>query len=135
MSTRKFSRVNFRIAATVSISTGQFQGEVQNLSLNGMFLATGEQLPVGATAKIDISLSGIDPEISVQVAAAVSRVTENGIAFTFDKTDLDSYTHLKNIVSYNTDDADQIIEEMKHAIDEKFAGAQTVEPSTRKTTP
>lgn len=135
MSTRKFSRVNFRIAATVSATIGQFQGEVQNLSLNGMFLSTGEQLPVGTPAEIRISLSGIDPEISVQVAATVSRVTGDGIAFTFDKTDLDSYTHLKNIVSYNTDDADQIIEEMKNSIDEKFAGTQPVELPTRTTTP
>ncbi len=135
MSTRKFSRVNFRIAATVSTTAGEFQGEVQNLSLNGMFLATGEQMPVGAPAEIGISLSGIDPEISVQVAATVTRVTDSGIGFIFGKIDLDSYTHLKNIVSYNTDDADQIIEEMKHSIDEKFTGAQPVEPPTRKTTP
>jgi hypothetical protein len=35
--------------------------------------------------------------------------------------DLDSYTHLKNIVAYNIDDAEKVIEEIHLSIDEKLA--------------
>jgi len=121
MSTRKFSRVNFQVAATVKAAARHFHGEVDNLSMSGMFMVTGEQLQPGETVDISIILNGVTPEINVRITGKVSRIAENGIGFTFEKTDLDSYTHLKNIVSYNTDDADKITEEIQHAIDEKIA--------------
>jgi len=34
---------------------------------------------------------------------------------------LDSWTHLKNIIAYNIDDAEKVMEEIGHSIDEKFA--------------
>jgi hypothetical protein len=123
MSTRKFSRVHFQVDATVTASDRRFCGEVENLSMNGMFMVTGEQLQPGEPVNIAITLSGVSPEIQVRISGTVSRIVENGIGFTFEKTDLDSYTHLKNIVAYNTDDADKILEEIHHAIDEKTAAA------------
>jgi hypothetical protein len=121
MNTRKFSRVKFQAAATVSAATHRFQGEVDNLSMNGMFMVTSEQLQPGEAVDISIILNGASPEISVRITGKVSRIGENGIGFSFEKTDLDSYTHLKNIVSYNIDDADKITEEIHHAIDDKIA--------------
>jgi len=35
--------------------------------------------------------------------------------------DLDSYMHLKNIIAYNSDDAEKVMDEIGHSIDEKFA--------------
>lgn len=121
MSTRKFSRVKFQVDASVTAATHQFHGEVENLSMNGMFMVTGEQVQLGEPVNISIILNGASPEINVRITGKVSRIGENGIGFTFEKTDLDSYTHLKNIVAYNTDDADKIMEEIHQAIDEKIA--------------
>jgi len=121
MSTRKFSRVNFQVAATVKTAAQQFHGEVGNLSMNGMFMVTGEQLQPGEAVEISILLNGTSPAIDIQVSGTVSRLVENGIGFTFEKIDIDSYRHLKNIVAYNIDDADKIMEEIHHAIDEKIA--------------
>jgi len=121
MNIRKFSRVNFQVAAVVKAAAHQFHGEVDNLSMSGMFMVTGEQLQLGETVDISIILNGSSPEINVHITGKVSRIGENGIGFTFEKTDLDSYTHLKNIVSYNIDDADKITDEIHNAIDEKIA--------------
>lgn len=121
MSTRKFSRVSFNVGATVKIADRQFQGAVQNLSMTGMFLVTGEQLNDGEMAEITIILTGTFPEITVNFNGIVSRLTENGAGFTFEKMDLDSYMHLKNIIAYNIDDAEKVMEEIGHSIDEKFA--------------
>lgn len=121
MSTRKFSRVNFKIDATVMAAGHKFHGQVENLSMRGMFIVTNERLQPEEQVDISIILSGVVPEINVRVSGKVSRIVENGIGFIFEKTDLDSYTHLKNIVSYNIDDADKIREEIHHAIDEKIA--------------
>lgn len=121
MSTRKFSRVNFHVGATVRIAGRQFQGAVQNLSMTGMFLVTNEQLADGETAEITIVLTGTFPEISVNFNGVVTRIAEDGVGFTFEKMDLDSYMHLKNIIAYNIDDAEKVMEEIGLSIDEKFA--------------
>lgn len=121
MSIRKFSRVQFNVGATIKIADRQFQGAVENLSMTGMFLITSEQLTEGDRAEITIVLSGILPEISVGFNGIVTRITEDGVGFTFDKMDLDTYVHLKNIIAYNIDDAEKVLEEISHSIDEKLA--------------
>jgi hypothetical protein len=57
----------------------------------------------------------------VNISGKVCRIVDNGIGFSFEKTDLDSYKHLKNIVTYNIDDAEKVLEEIHQAIDEKIA--------------
>ena len=124
MSTRKFSRVPFRVAATIKTLERQFQGNVENLSMRGMFLVTDERLSMGDQADITMVLSGTSPELSMTFSGTVSRVADNGLGFFFDKIDLDSYTHLKNIIAYNIDDAEKVMEEIYHSIDEKLAPAK-----------
>lgn len=121
MNTRKFSRVRFRVSATITASERQFKGNVENLSMNGMLLVTGERLEVGEPVEITIALTGSDPEISVCFNGKVCRITESGLGFTFEKIELDSYTHLKNIISYNMPDSEKVMEEIYSAMDEKLA--------------
>ena len=121
MSTRKFSRVQFNVGANIKIADRQFHGEVENLSMTGLFLVTNEQIACGEIADITIVLTGTLPEIAVNFNGVVSRITDDGVGFTFEKMDLDSYTHLKNIIAYNIDDAEKVMEEIGHSIDEKFA--------------
>ena len=121
MSTRKFSRVQFNVGATVRVADRQFHGAVENLSMAGMSLVTNEKLAGGETADITIVLTGAIPEIAVNFNGVVTRIAENGVGFTFEKMDLDSYMHLKNIIAYNIDDAEKVMEEIGHSIDEKFA--------------
>ncbi|ABL01131.1 PilZ domain-containing protein [Pelobacter propionicus] len=121
MNTRKFSRVRFRVNATVRTAERQFQGSVENLSMNGMFLVTGEQIATGEAVEISIQLTGSEPEIEVNLSGRACRLTEDGIGFTFEQIELDSYTHLKNIISYNMKDSEKVMEEIYHAMDEKLA--------------
>lgn len=124
MSTRQFSRVPFRMAAIIRSEERQFQGNVENLSMRGMFLVTDERLPVGDTVEIAMVLSGTSPEVSIEFSGKVCRVSDDGLGFTFEKIDLDSYTHLKNIIAYNIDDAEKVMEEIYHSIDAKLAAEQ-----------
>ncbi len=120
MNTRKSSRVRFNVGATIRIAGRQFQGAVENLSMTGMFLVTNEQLPDGETAEITIVL-GAPPGVEVNFTGVVARIAENGIGFAFEKMALDSYMHLKNIIAYNIDDAEKVMEEISHYKDEKVA--------------
>ena len=121
MSTRKFSRVNFKVSASIKTADRQFQGLVENLSMNGMFLDTRERLETGQAVEIALSLTGSVPEIGVLFSGRVIRVTDDGLGFIFEKIDLDSYTHLKNIIAYNIDESEKVLEEIHHSIDEKLA--------------
>jgi c-di-GMP-binding flagellar brake protein YcgR len=121
MSTRKFSRVSFKVDATIKTAKRQFHGDVKDLSMGGMFMLTNERLQQGDPVDISIILTAASPVICVNVSGEVSRIDENGVGFTFKKMDLDSYTHLKNIVAFNIDDAEKVREEIQHSIDEKLA--------------
>jgi hypothetical protein len=121
MSTRKFSRVRFCVDATIKAAERQFNGGVENLSMSGMFLVTDERLSLDDQVDITIGLTGTSPQISVNFSGTVSRINDNGLAFTFHKIDLDSYTHLKNIIAYNIDDSEKVMDEIHHSIDEKLA--------------
>ena len=89
-----------------------------------MFLITNEHLAEGEAADITFVFTGTLPEITVNFNGIVTRIAENGIGFTFEKMDLDSYMHLKNIIAYNIDDSQKVMEEIGHLIDEKFASGK-----------
>ncbi len=121
MSTRKFSRVPFHVTVTATVEGRSFQGKVSNLSMNGLFLETSEKLPDGEAADLVITLEGTDPEIAVSFLGRVCRITEDGIGFRFEKIDLDSYTHLRNIIAYNMADAEKVMDEIFTDIEEKIS--------------
>jgi len=108
---RKFSRIEFKIVATVKQGQRQFVGAVSNLSLGGVFLVTDQRLPIGEVADILIALDD-QPENSVEMTGKVARVAEEGIAFNFEKIDYDSFVHLKNLVALNSGDEGMIQGEM-----------------------
>lgn len=121
MSMRKFSRVPFHVVATVTAGSRSFQGEVENLSMNGLLVRTAERLQEGDEVEIVIALSGTDPEVRVTFNGRVARLTDAGIGFHFEKVDLDSYTHLRNIIAYNMADPDKVMEEIFSNIEEKIS--------------
>jgi hypothetical protein len=121
MSMRKFSRVAFHVVATVTAGSRSFQGAVSDLSMNGLFLETSERLPEGDAVEIMIALAGTEPELRVAFSGRVARLTETGIGFHFEKVDLDSYTHLKNIIAYNMADPDKVLEEIYSNIEENIS--------------
>lgn len=130
MSTRKFSRVEFHVMATVSTRERSFRGKVSNLSMAGILLDTEEKLQMGEVVDIAITLPGTEPEISVAFTGKVCRITDSDIAFRFQMIDLDSYTHLRNIISYNMADAGKVMDEIFADIDEKISsGTITAENS------
>lgn len=121
MTTRQFSRIRFHVDAVITAGDRKFSGAVENLSMNGMFLVTDERLMGGEPVDITITLTGSTPPISVSFSGHASRITEDGIGFQFEKIDLDSYSHLKNIITYNSEDAEAIIDEIHLSIDRKLA--------------
>jgi len=116
MERRKNRRVPFQVEATVQIGQSSIKGTVDNLSMKGMFLATKETLSGSSPLEISIILSGSSSLLSMRLKGRVVRQTEVGIAIEFHEMDLDSFTHLRNIIAQNCDDPDAAYEEYCQSI-------------------
>ena len=119
MEKRNFTRIAFQTEATVVSGDMEIKGQVENLSMNGMFLRTPDRVPINAAADIRIFLSGASPAISVDVKGRPLRHEAEGIAVQFDEMDLDSFIHLRNIVAYNRGEDDNVTEEFTGLIHRK----------------
>jgi hypothetical protein len=111
MERRKNRRVPFQVIATAQTDQISIKGMVDNLSMKGMFLTTMEILADGSPLEISIILSGSSSFLSIKLKGRVVRQTEAGIAIAFQEMDLDSFTHLRNIIAQNCDDPDAAYEE------------------------
>lgn len=111
MEKRGFTRVSFRTEATVEFKDQTIRGEVENLSLKGMFLKTPEKMKKNEEVSIKILLSGTSSELFINVKGVVVRSESNGAGFQFNGMDLDSFIHLKNVIAYNEGDEGKIMDE------------------------
>ena len=124
---REFTRVPVHCHAEARTGGGQLACTgITTLSMNGMFMETPEQLPVGTECEITISL--VAHEIEINLLASIVRSFPDGIAFRFTKIlDPESYGHLRNLVLYNAanPDTDKVEDEFDaHAgIKRRVAGS------------
>lgn len=110
MEKRKHQRISFQAEAVVRGNDLTVGGKIDNLSMKAMFLkATGD---FGSDPlQITILLSGSSSKLSIELTGKVVRKEDHGMAVEFLEMDLDSFIHLKNVVSYNSQDADAIMDE------------------------
>lgn len=118
MEKRRFSRVPLRIEAFVSCRSVALKAEVENLSLNGIFLRCQEKFNAGDIARVTLYLSGTARrlDVSICIHGQVLRSAEGLLALQFQEMDLDSFTQLRNIIAYNTGDADRVRAEFINSI-------------------
>ncbi len=101
---RRHNRVEFSTRIILK-STGMeldVTCDSKNLSLSGIFVKTDKKIQIGAHCVITIILSGGIEDVELSINSSVARIEENGLGIVFDTMDLDTYTHLKNIVQYNS---------------------------------
>ncbi len=124
MEKRRFSRIPLRIEAFISCRALSLKAEVENLSLNGIFLRCREDFLVGDVARITLYLSGTVRrlDLSICILGQVLRSDDGVVALQFQEMDLDSFTQLRNIIAYNNGDADRIRAEFINSL-----SADTVE--------
>ena len=108
---RNFSRVEFRVSALLQTDGVAIKGEVKDLSLHGLYLETQEMLPAGTPVEITIYLSASPDPIVINVSGSVARLVPGGIGCTFEKMDVDSFAHLRSIISYKEGDEAKVMAE------------------------
>lgn len=99
-------RVDFatKVSITVGFKQTKYAGDSRDISLRGVFLNTDDILEMNTDCGIEIRLPGAQEDIVISLKGHIVRKEEAGYAIYFDSVDLDSYTHLKNIIKYNSPD-------------------------------
>ncbi len=107
---RQNTRVNFKTRIILKAGSSEIilEGNSRDLSVKGIYLETVQDIPVGTKGLIEIILTGLEEKLTLQINGNVARKDKTGIGIKFDPMNLDSYTHLKNIVRYNMDDPDDM---------------------------
>ncbi|HBE77426.1 MAG TPA: PilZ domain-containing protein [Firmicutes bacterium] len=124
MEKRELTRVAFHIEAIIKYQERTFTGKVENLSLKGMFIQTAENLKLKEPLAISIHLAGDSSDLEIKLNGNVVRVEQSGVGVQFDKIDLDSFIHLRNIVAYNSGDEDNVMNEFVSFVNHKIETRQ-----------
>ncbi len=104
-------RVSFHATVDLDFAGQKYSGcETENLSTKGVLVLGILNRSEGDTCDIALHLSGTSDDISLTMQGEVVRREDNGIGVHFTEMDLDSYTHLRNIIYYNSDDPDTLDE-------------------------
>jgi PilZ domain len=107
---RRKPRVHYETDIRIKLDKFEIRtlGSSMDLSLNGIFVKTDEDIPVETECMVEISLSGTTENLQLTMQGTVVRKGSSGIGISFNSMDIDSYTHLKNVVRYNSENPDII---------------------------
>jgi len=116
---RNFSRVDFKVSALLQSEGVALKGEVKDVSLHGLYLETDQVLPIGTPVEITIYLSATAEPVVIKVSGTVARLMSGGIGCAFDKMDVDSFAHLRSVISYQGGDESKVMAEFAEYIVKK----------------
>ena len=107
---RRSIRVSFETYIDISCNGKQFTNcKTANLSTKGVLILGVSNLNIKDECDLVLHLSG-GQDLKLSMIGIVQRVCENSVGVQFLETDIDSFTHLKNIIYYNSEDPDIINE-------------------------
>lgn len=104
-------RVPFHATIDLDFRARRYQGcETENLSTTGVLVLGISDRQLGESCDLILHLTGSSDNLALTMRGEVAHLEENGIGIHFSGMDLDSYTHLRNIIYYNADDPDSLDE-------------------------
>ncbi len=109
---RQFTRVHFHVYAEIQCQGEVINGRVVDLSLKGLFVYTDRKLDVGEGVDVKLRMPLTNPPLEFHLRAEVMRNTETGIGFSIVESDVQAFTHLRNIVAMQAENPDLVLEEL-----------------------
>lgn len=105
---RKQPRVGFTTRIEIILKAEEKEviltASSKDLSINGVFAQADRTFPLDTRCLVNIFLSGGIEDIKLEIQGRIVRQTDAGVGISFESMDIDTYTHLKNIVRYNSGD-------------------------------
>lgn len=114
MEKRNFLRTKYTSRAIIKLKEEVVAGEIINLSLNGAMVKLNCPFKCNMYDHIELemSISNNETAIKINSLGVIVRLEDVEIGIRFETMDLDSFTHLRNIIAYNTGEYDKIMDEM-----------------------
>jgi hypothetical protein len=119
MEKRNFDRITFQTKAIVRSKDATVIGIVENLSLDGIFLKTPEKLHLNRIVKIELLITGTSSQLSILLDGKIMRHENVGMAIQFKNIDMDAFFHLKNLLSYNTNQMGTLEDEFEKFLEKR----------------
>lgn len=121
MERRKFTRIPFASHSMVRYRGTVIEGEVQNVSLNGLLLKTSHTPGVGEDVFVRLWVPHGDSELRLDFTAVIVRHVSGGMAVRFTGMCLESYGELLNIISRNLNDHQKVFGEFFSHLTREYA--------------
>lgn len=99
MEQRKYPRVDIETEALIRNGANDFRGTLRNISLCGIYVSTESRIPLGASAEVIFAATLPSRKGAVKVQGKVVRTDDEGIAFSVQNIDVDSFINLHLIVA------------------------------------
>jgi hypothetical protein len=97
---RESQRVIYDAEARIVAGGESSMGPIRDLSVKGIFIVTDREVEVNSEVTVELHLSGSTTDLSFRINGIVEWKSDQGVGIKFKEMELDSYIHLKNIVSY-----------------------------------
>ena len=102
---RKHYRVTFATQIQIDVDVEEeiieLEGSSKDLSLTGMFAGSKKKFARGTKCIVKVYLTGYIEKKVLIMKGFIARTGDSGMGIKFDSMDVDTYSHLKNIVNYN----------------------------------
>lgn len=104
-------RVHFETNITLQSEEKKISvtGSSRDLSMKGAFVKTDEAFSIGASCELTVKLTGSIDDVTLQMKGKIVRIEADGVGINFTSVDLDSYTHLKKLVQFNSEHPDDVV--------------------------
>ena len=114
MEKRNYLRTKYLSRAFIKLNDEVVVGEITNLSLNGAMVKLNDshKLNMYDHIELEMFISNNETDIKINSTGVIVRLEDVEIGVRFEVMDLDSFTHLRNIIAYNTGEYDKIMEEL-----------------------
>ncbi|MCP4136074.1 MAG: PilZ domain-containing protein [bacterium] len=98
MNERNDLRVVLRARTIVNYNDNPIEAELENISLNGIFVSIDEDIPVHSDVALTLDLTGRSSELILNLNGTVLRENDEGFAIVFKEVNPETELHLKSIV-------------------------------------
>lgn len=110
---RGFIRVPFKTEVEIEVDTHVIKSDAQiNVSMSGLYLPLSSSTPdPGTSCRVVIILKAFDNRLSIEATGKIIRSNPGSLAVEFTGLDIDSYTHLRQLILNNTEDPEKAEQE------------------------
>ncbi|TMX36653.1 pilus assembly protein PilZ [Vibrio rotiferianus] len=114
---RRFSRIIYRVPATLTQGLNQLDTTIQDLSLHGLLLETSSPAELDLHSPVEICFVFSESEQSVCLNANIVSLNQNAIRLKISSIDIDSISQLRRFIELNVGSDELLNRELEHLSD------------------